>query len=195
MNGQCQHCEMGTSATMRMHPTLYQSPTLVRSLPFTLPTRSRPRSPIRRRVLLIPNDPDVARPRHRLGMLFEIHLHSNHDTCMRTDRTRQGGGTYAIALLNNLAAGDVSDIRSIRTGWRCAHARKTSWTAVREAVVLSDPADACERETLWPALSSADLEGVMNEQTRGQGWVGTYATSPRAGVEQWNIPATFPGVK
>lgn len=65
-----------------------------------------------------------------------------------------------IALRNNRAAGDVSDIRSIRTGWRWAHARKTSWTAVRGAVVLREPGDACEREMWWPALSSAELHSL-----------------------------------
>ena len=59
-----------------------------------------------------------------------------------------GKRTYLISLLNSLAAGAVAEIRSRRTGWRCAHARKTSWIVSREAVVFSDPGDACERDTL-----------------------------------------------
>ena len=136
--------------------TTPRSPTLIRPRPFPFPTCSRTRTPIRRWILLIPHDPHFCRTRHRRGVFREINRRSaRYHYSTGNDGTRNA--THWIVLFNSLAAGDVSEIRSVRTGWRCAHARKTSWMTSRGAVVLSDPGDACERETLQPALSSAEL--------------------------------------
>ena len=57
-------------------------------------------------------------------------------------------GAYLGSLLSSCRAGEFSDILSILTGCVLTQDRKISWMSAYVAVVLSDPAQACEREIL-----------------------------------------------
>lgn len=69
-----------------------------------------------------------------------------------------------------------------------------SCKSARFAVVFSDPGIACDRETLCPAWSKADL-GHVSISTRFAEVRRTNAVSSRLGELQWNEPATLDGVK
>jgi hypothetical protein len=73
------------------------------------------------------------------------------------------------------------------------NSRITSCTNDIGASVLIDPAAACERDTLYPALSSAELRGVSAGVADGKGC--TYTYSVRLGHDERKKLAIFEGVK
>lgn len=70
-----------------------------------------------------------------------------------------------------------------------------SCTSDRFAVVLSDPGKACDRDTLCPAWSSADLEMGRQYIYHTYRSRKTNAAWSRLGERQWKEPATLDGVK
>lgn len=75
-------------------------------------------------------------------------------------------GTYVCAPSSIFSAGEPSLILSLRTGFFLINSRMTSCTNDSGALVLIDPAAAWERETLYPALRSAELENGSAAEAR-----------------------------
>lgn len=73
---------------------------------------------------------------------------------------------YWDSLASNFRAGEPSLIFSILTGFFWIQPRMTSWISFCGAVVLSEPGQACERETLCPACKSAELRGKVISNLR-----------------------------
>lgn len=64
---------------------------------------------------------------------------------------------YLGLISSSRREGEFSDNVSIFTGFRLIQDLKISCTSRCDAVVLREPAHACEREILWPALRRAEL--------------------------------------
>jgi hypothetical protein len=101
--------------------------------------------------------------------------------------------TYVCGLSSIFNTGEPSLILSLRTGFFLINSRMTSCTNAIGALVLMDPAAAWERETLYPALRRAELDGRERRKPGGQRR--TYTYSVRDGQLDRKKLATFDGVK
>jgi hypothetical protein len=75
--------------------------------------------------------------------------------------TKSGRFMKSVSALagldNSWWAGDVGEIFSILTGWSLIQERNRSCISCLVAVVLSDPGQACDLETLCPEFNRPDL--------------------------------------
>lgn len=76
--------------------------------------------------------------------------------------------SHLIGLSSSLLAGLPSLILSRRTGAVLINSRMTSWIKEMGALVLIEPAEACDRDRLYPALSSAQLLAKQSHHLRDE---------------------------